>query len=67
MKEKPVMAPTHPGVILRGEFLEPMGVSEYRLAKTIAVSEGRISAITHGRRGISGMCEGLLDGAAGRL
>jgi addiction module HigA family antidote len=68
-----VMAPTHPGVILREEFLEPMGISAYQLAKAIGVPQTRISAITHGRRRISadtglrlsrylGMSEGFWTG-----
>lgn len=45
--------PTHPGEILETEFLEPMGISAYVLAKTIDVPQSRISAIIHGRRSIS--------------
>lgn len=53
MSDKPTMAPIHPGVILREEFLEPMGITSYQLAKAIGVPQTRISAITHGRRRIS--------------
>jgi antitoxin HigA-1 len=53
VNDKPVMAPIHPGVILREEFLEPMGITSYQLAKAIGVPQTRISAITHGRRRIS--------------
>ncbi|MFN3007398.1 HigA family addiction module antitoxin [Mycolicibacterium wolinskyi] len=45
--------PTHPGEILESEFLEPMGLSAYVLAKTIDVPQARISAIIHSRRSIS--------------
>lgn len=73
MNDKPVMAPTHPGVILREEFLEPMGITEYQLAKALGVPQTRISAITHGKRRISadtglrlsrffGMSEGFWTG-----
>lgn len=48
-----VMAPTHPGVILSEEFLEPMGITEYRLAKELGIPQTRVSAITHRRRGIT--------------
>ncbi|MDA3644663.1 HigA family addiction module antitoxin [Saccharopolyspora indica] len=48
-----VMPPVHPGVILREEFLEPMGITEYRLAKDLGIPQTRVSAITHGRRGIT--------------
>lgn len=52
VNDKPVMSPTHPGIILR-EFLEPLGITDYRLAKAIAVPQTRISATTHGKRRIS--------------
>lgn len=53
MGEKTVMAPVHPGVILREEFLEPMRISEYRLAKAMHVPITRVTEITHGRRSIT--------------
>jgi antitoxin HigA-1 len=43
----------HPGEVLREEFLIPMGISQYRLAKEIAVPEPRISAICNGKRAIT--------------
>lgn len=43
----------HPGEVLREEFLIPMGISQYRLAKEIAVPEPRISAICTGKRAIT--------------
>jgi addiction module HigA family antidote len=46
-------APTHPGEILLTEFLEPMGISQYRIAKAIDVPARRINEIVHGKRGIS--------------
>jgi len=45
--------PIHPGEILTAEFLEPMGVSQYRLAKDIGVTARRINEIVHGRRSIT--------------
>ena len=45
--------PTHPGEILFEEFLKPMGISQYRLAKDIGVPAMRINKIVHGERGIS--------------
>jgi addiction module HigA family antidote len=39
--------------ILKHEFLDPLKISEYRLAKSIGVSARRINEITHGKRGIS--------------
>ncbi|MFZ1965236.1 MAG: HigA family addiction module antitoxin [Roseiarcus sp.] len=43
----------HPGVILREEFLEPMGLSVYGLAKAIHVTRSRINEICHGRQGLT--------------
>jgi addiction module HigA family antidote len=43
----------HPGVVLREEFLEPMGVSVYALAKAIHVTRSRINEICRGRQAIS--------------
>ena len=45
--------PTHPGEILLEEFLKPMGISQYRLAKDIGVPAMRINKIVRGARGIS--------------
>lgn len=42
-----------PGEILREEFLEPLGISNYRLAKTIGVSETAVGEIVKGRRSVS--------------
>ncbi len=46
-------APIHPGEILLEEFLEPMGISQYRLAKDISVPPRRINEIIHGKRSIT--------------
>ena len=43
----------HPGVVLREEFLEPMGLSVYALAKAIHVTRSRINEVCHGRQGIT--------------
>ena len=47
------MPSIHPGKILLGEFLEPMGISQYRLAKDTNVSPRRINEIVHGKRSIT--------------
>ncbi len=47
------LQPIHPGEILREEFLEPMGISQYRLAKDINVDPRRINAIIQGKRAIT--------------
>ena len=43
----------HPGEILREEFLKPMGISQYRLAKAISVPAMRISKICAGKRSVT--------------
>ena len=45
--------PIHPGEILLEEFLKPMGVSQYRLAKDINVDPRRINEIVLGKRSIT--------------
>ncbi len=45
--------PTHPGVTLLKEFLEPLGISQYRLAKDINVPAKRIHTIVTGKSSIS--------------
>ena len=47
------LAPIHPGEILMEEFLKPLGISQYRLAKDINVPARRINEIVHGKRSIS--------------
>ncbi|MDH4272541.1 MAG: HigA family addiction module antitoxin [Candidatus Aminicenantes bacterium] len=45
--------PVHPGEVLLEEFLIPMGISQYRLAKDLSVPARRINEIVHGKRAIS--------------
>ncbi len=47
------MPPIHPGEILLEEFLDPLGISQYRLAKDISVPFHRINEIVHGKRAVS--------------
>ena len=47
------LAPIHPGEVLLLEFLEPLDVSQYRLAKDISVSPRRINEIVKGTRSIT--------------
>ena len=47
------LPPIHPGEILREDFLEPMGITQYRLAKDISVPPRRINEIVHGKRSIT--------------
>jgi antitoxin HigA-1 len=48
-----LLPPIHPGEILLEEFLEPMGISQYRLAKDIGVPPRRINEIVKGKRNVS--------------
>ncbi len=52
MKNKK-LPPIHPGEILMEEFLQPMGITQYRLAKDISVPPRRINEIVHGKRSIT--------------
>lgn len=47
------IGPIHPGEILLEEFLMPMGISQYRLAKDISVDPRRINEIVLGKRGVT--------------
>ncbi len=47
------LPPVHPGEILKDEFLAPLGISQYRLAKDIGVPPRRINEIVKGRRAIT--------------
>lgn len=64
-----LLDPVTPGELLKEEFLEPMGISQYRLAKEIGVPAQRIGQIVLGRRAITAdtdlrLCKffGLSDG-----
>ena len=47
------IAPIHPGEILFEEYMKPLGLSQYRLAKDISVSARRVNEIVHGKRAIT--------------
>jgi addiction module HigA family antidote len=49
----PLMPPIHPGEVLMHEYLEPLAVSQHRLARSIGVPPRRINEIVHGKRRIS--------------
>ncbi|MEJ2751553.1 MAG: HigA family addiction module antitoxin [Candidatus Promineifilaceae bacterium] len=53
MTNEELLPPIHPGEILLEEFLEPMGISQYRLAKDISVPPRRINEIVKGKRAIT--------------
>lgn len=50
---KKKLFPVHPGEILMEEFLNPLGISQYKLAKEIHVPARRINEIVHGERAIT--------------
>jgi antitoxin HigA-1 len=52
-RKKQLLPPVHPGEILLLEFLEPMELSQYALAKATGVPPRRINEIVLGKRGIS--------------
>ena len=57
--------PVHPGRILRQEFLEPAGISQYQLASAAGLSQMQISNIVNGKRGISAETALRLEKALG--
>ena len=55
------LPPIHPGEILNKEFLQPSGITQYRLAKAIGVNVRRIRAIVYGQRSITAATALLLS------
>jgi addiction module HigA family antidote len=47
------LAPVHPGEVLMEDFLKPLGLTQYRLAKALSVPPRRINEIVHGTRAVS--------------
>ena len=47
------LAPVHPGEVLLEDFLKPLAVSQYRLAREVSVPPRRINEIVHGARAVS--------------
>jgi addiction module HigA family antidote len=47
------LSPIHPGEVLLEDFMKPLGLTQYRLAKDIGVTPIRVSQIVHGQRAIS--------------
>ena len=47
------LAPVHPGEVLRGEFLTPMELSVYKLARALKVSRPRLNDLVLGRWGVT--------------
>ncbi len=53
MNAESIMSPIHPGEVLMQEYLEPLEVTQHRLAVAIGVPPRRINEIVHGKRRIS--------------
>ena len=53
MKKIPFAYSIHPGEILKTEFMEPLGLSSYRLAKELHVSAPRVNDLVRGKRSIT--------------
>ena len=53
MSKRKKIRPIHPGEVLLEEFLKPMGITQYRLAKDISVPPRRVNEIIHGKRAVS--------------
>lgn len=52
-RRTPKLAPIHPGEVLLSDFLEPLALSQYRLAHDVSVPPRRINEIVHGTRAIT--------------
>jgi antitoxin HigA-1 len=57
--------PTHPGVVLEEEFLNPMGLTQVALAKHLGIPTQRINELIRGKRGVTPQTAWLLAGAFG--
>jgi addiction module HigA family antidote len=57
--------PTHPGVILKSEFLDPIQLTQSALASQLGIPVQRINEIVNGKRGVSPSTAWLLSGAFG--
>jgi addiction module HigA family antidote len=53
MDQIPFAFSIHPGEILRSEFMEPLGLTAYRLAKELHISVPRVNDLVRGKRGIT--------------
>jgi antitoxin HigA-1 len=52
-KRKKAFAPVHPGEVILHDYLEPLGMSQYALAKALGITQARLGAIIHGKRAVS--------------
>ncbi len=52
-RKQKAFAPVHPGEVILHDYLEPLGMSRYALAKALGITQARLGAIVRGRRAIS--------------
>jgi addiction module HigA family antidote len=52
-KGRRTFAPVHPGEVILHDYLEPLGMSQYALAKALGITQARLGEIVRGRRAIS--------------
>ena len=52
-KTRKAFAPVHPGEVIRHDYLKPLGMSQYALAKALGITQARLGEIVRGRRAIS--------------
>jgi addiction module HigA family antidote len=52
-RRRKAFAPVHPGEVILHDYLEPLRMSQYALAKALGITQARLGAITRGKRAIS--------------
>jgi addiction module HigA family antidote len=52
-KRRKAFAPVHPGEVVLHDYMEPLGMSQYALAKALGITQARLSAIVRGKRAVS--------------
>jgi antitoxin HigA-1 len=52
-RHAPELPPVHPGEVLLDDFLKPIGISQYALAKALGVPPQRVHDLVHGRRAMT--------------
>lgn len=52
-RARKAFAPVHPGDVIRHDYLEPLGMSQYALAKALGITQARLGEIVRGRRAIT--------------
>ncbi|MBI1779185.1 MAG: HigA family addiction module antidote protein [Proteobacteria bacterium] len=52
-KRRKAFPPVHPGEVIQGDYLEPLGMSQYALAKALKIGQARLGEIVRGKRAIT--------------